>query len=81
MIPDIVILVPYRDLKSHYEIFSQKMSHYNIPIYYIHQLDDRPFNRGAMKNIGFLMTKRMYLKIIKTLHWFLMTLIVSARIN
>jgi hypothetical protein len=67
MIPDIVILVPYRDRKSHYEIFSQKMSHYNIPIYYIHQLDDRPFNRGAMKNIGFLMIKRMYPKDYKNI--------------
>ena len=80
MIPDIVILVPYRDRKSHYEIFHKKCRIITF-LYITYQLDDRPFNRGAMKNIGFLMIKRMYLKIIKTLHWFLMTLIVSARIN
>jgi hypothetical protein len=67
MIPDVVILVPYRDRKQHYEIFSQKMTYYTFPIYYIHQLDNKPFNRGAMKNIGFLMIKEMYPKDYKNI--------------
>jgi hypothetical protein len=57
-IPDIVFIVPYRDRKIHYDFFSKHMEYIltdvsNYQIYYIHQRDDRGFNRGAMKNIGF----------------------------
>lgn len=63
MIPKIVFIIPYRDREEHYKIFSEHMKSYkpyNSEIYYIHQTDDRPFNRGAMKNIGFLVIKEKY---------------------
>jgi hypothetical protein len=65
-IPSIVFIVPYRDRESHHKIFSKqmqsKLQKSTIPykIFYLHQADDRSFNRGAMKNIGFLVVKQMY---------------------
>jgi hypothetical protein len=64
-IPEIIFIVPYRDREMHYNIFSATMRDAlqdsdNYKIYYIHQKDDRGFNRGAMKNIGFMAVKQMY---------------------
>ena len=64
-IPEIVFIVPYRDRKSHYDTFSKHMEYIladvpNYKIYYIHQLDDRGFNRGAIKNIGFRMVRNKW---------------------
>lgn len=64
-IPNIIFIVPYRDREQHYHFFSQhmKMILEDIPNYkilYIHQKDQRQFNRGAMKNIGFIVVKEMY---------------------
>ena len=64
-VPSLIFIVPYRDREAHYKIFSvtMKVKLANAPshkILYIHQKDDRSFNRGAMKNIGFLVVKRMY---------------------
>ena len=66
-IPDLVFIVPYRDREQQQKFFSQQMKIIleDIPenkykIYYIHQHDKREFNRGAMKNIGFLMVKNKY---------------------
>jgi hypothetical protein len=64
-IPDIVFIVPYRDRQTHYEFFSNHMEYIlqdvpNSKIYYIHQCDDRGFNRGAMKNIGFRMVRNKW---------------------
>lgn len=64
-IPDIVFIVPYRDRAHHKYFFTKYMKHIldknlNFEIYFSHQCDKRAFNRGAMKNIGFLAIKRKY---------------------
>ena len=66
MIPDIIFLIPYRDREEHKIIFQEKMNiiiqQYDKPceIYYCFQNDERNFNRGALKNIGFLAMKEKY---------------------
>jgi len=66
-IPKIIFIVPYRNRAPHLVHFKIYMNYImsNIPendyeIYFIHQVDTRPFNRGAMKNIGFLVMKDKY---------------------
>ena len=66
-IPKIVFIVPYRkreNEKTHFSVYMKYiMEDYNVydyEIYYIHQCDPRSFNRGAMKNIGFLVLKEKY---------------------
>tara|TARA_B110001450_G_scaffold255274_1_gene282420 strand:- start:1290 stop:2099 length:810 start_codon:yes stop_codon:yes gene_type:complete len=64
-IPKIIFIVPYRDRELHKKLFEKAMKHNLIDlesykIYYIHQHDNRVFNRGAMKNIGFLIIKNLY---------------------
>ena len=67
VIPKLAFIIPYRDREPEYKFFSQHMQNIleDIPstdykIYYIHQTDKRDFNRGAMKNIGFLVIKKLY---------------------
>ena len=62
-----VFIVPYRDREQQQKFFSQQMKAVledmkpeEYKIYYIHQNDKREFNRGAMKNIGFLVVKQKY---------------------
>jgi len=62
--PTIVIIVPYRDRAPQKKVFEaiipQLFEDYNYQLFFIHQADPRPFNRGAMKNIGFLVVKKLY---------------------
>jgi len=66
MIPDIIFLIPYRDREEQKKIFQEKMdiiiSKYDksCELYYCFQNDERNFNRGALKNIGFLAIKEKY---------------------
>jgi hypothetical protein len=66
-VPKIVFIIPYRDRVEHKEFFTVYMKHVleDIPktdyeIYFVEQKITLPFNRGAMKNIGFLALKYKY---------------------
>ena len=63
-IPDLVFIVPYRDRELEKMVFISVMekilSHLNYKIFFIHQNDKRLFNRGAIKNIGFLYVKKCW---------------------
>lgn len=65
--PKYVFIVPYRDREPHRVFFSTYIYKVmeDIPtedwsFYFVHQNDTRPFNRGGMKNIGFLALKNAY---------------------
>ena len=64
-VPKRIFIVPYRDREAHKKEFIERMNDYlsdstDWEIYFAHQCDERPFNRGAMKNIGFLAMKDKY---------------------
>ena len=65
--PSIIFVIPYRDRKEHLEQFRRHMKMvmediesgtYRFLI--VHQCDTKSFNRGAMKNIGFITASRLY---------------------
>ena len=62
--PEFIFIVPYRDRDAQLEIFLSHMSNIledlNCEVYFAHQKDKRFFNRGGMKNIGFLHAKEKY---------------------
>jgi hypothetical protein len=66
-VPKYVFIVPYRDREPHRVFFStyiykvmEDVAPEDWMFYFVHQNDKRPFNRGAMKNIGFLALKSLY---------------------
>jgi hypothetical protein len=66
-IPKIIFIVPYRDRQQQQQFFASHMKTVmedfqkdDYKIYYLHQNDKREFNRGAMKNAGFLIVREKY---------------------
>lgn len=63
-VPEFIVVVPYRDRPHHRAVFTQMMPYIlegrQYQIVFTHQCDKRPFNRGAMKNAGFLYLKRVW---------------------
>ena len=67
IIPKIVFIIPYKNRenqKIHFDVYMKylmedyKLSDYEI--YFSHQNDNRAFNRGAIKNLGFMAIKKKY---------------------
>jgi len=67
-VPSTIFIVPYRNREAHLSMYIRYMpwilevsdisSTYEVIV--AHQSDERPFNRGAMKNLGFIAAKQMY---------------------
>lgn len=63
--PSRIFIVPYRNRKEQKFFFENQMTFIlegddDYEIFFVHQSDNRSFNRGATKNIGFLAMKDKY---------------------
>lgn len=71
MVPDIIVLVPYRNREKHKNFFERHIKYVlegkNYEYFFCHQCDNRSFNRGAIKNIGFMAIKKKYPDHYKTI--------------
>jgi hypothetical protein len=66
-IPKIIFIIPYRNRENQKSLFIRQMRYVledinpeDYKIYFSEQCDNRDFNRGAIKNIGFLAMKIKY---------------------
>jgi hypothetical protein len=66
-VPKFVFIIPYRDRKEHLEQFRLHMNMiledvnpHDYRFLVVHQCDTKTFNRGAMKNIGFIYASRLW---------------------
>jgi len=66
-VPKLIFIIPYRDREQHKHFFMRQMKYVledikkeDYEIYFAHQCDSRDFNRGGMKNIGFIAMKEKY---------------------
>ena len=72
-IPEYIFIVPYRDREEHKHFFINYMKiimedyKNKYIIVFSHQNDDKPFNRGAMKNMGFIFAKTHFPKNYKNI--------------
>lgn len=74
-VPKLIFIVPYRDRENQYKFFLRHMKFFILEDYspsdymilFIHQNDKRTFNRGAMKNIGFIYVKNTYPNVYKNI--------------
>lgn len=73
-IPEIIFIVPYRDREAHKNVFLNHMPYIlsdmdnlTYEIAFIHPQDTKGFNRGAVKNMGFLYVKQKYPKHYKNI--------------
>jgi len=67
VIPKMVFIIPYRDREDQRKFYLRQMSvvledypKEDYCIRFIHQNDKRGFNRGAMKNLGFIWVKNTF---------------------
>lgn len=65
--PKIIFIVPYKDREQQMFFFKNYMKYVledyaegHFEIYFSHQTDEREFNRGATKNIGFMAMRDKY---------------------
>ena len=66
-IPKIIFIVPYRNREVYKDLFIRHMKYIleekdkkYYEIIFSHQCDNKTFNRGAMKNLGFMYVKEKY---------------------